>query len=452
MFKDTKLNLHVSTKCTNGSMFKFQRFGSIRVYRYCLTTSRFSSPSSRCHSSTSFVVNEVHDRLRLDNFLSDKLNVPKTAVFKLIRKKKVRVFDDQKTRISGITNKPGTRLRDGFLVQVVRPPPKLRAMRRPDPPAAAAPREPQEPQPKVDAPVLYEDDDVLIVNKPAGIPVHGGSKQGKGQTLFSALGASNNSQRKLYPVHRLDKETSGCLMLAKTRKSARTLSAYFSNSGEHHVKKQYAGVVSYQTNPLPETSELVKANLFQTYHGTRLDRAGENPISKETETIVNPLEPSRHDGLQGVLLRPLTGYKHQLRALMALYYNAPIVGDKKYARLVKHESLRGGGTPGIGPSLLHLHAWKIEFFHPGNQGKALRVEAPLPGHIAPYFEAHRGNDSKCPKCHAVFECKPNNVGLCDCVNIVLPDNAKEEIRNRYGGENCLCFKCLDNYAGGSPNV
>lgn len=207
--------------------------------------------------------------------------------------------------------------------------------------------------------VVFEDNDLLVVNKPAGLVVHPGAGNQKGTLVNALIG----SKRKLSDVgggdrpgivHRLDKDTSGLLVVAKTNRAHRALSKAFSS---REVHKEYSAIVQ---------------GVIDRMEG-RVDRpVGRDPVQRVKMTALNPQHPReaithytvdekfRHSTL--VTLRPVTGRTHQIRVHMA-FMGHPVAGDPVY-----------GTADG---SRLALHARKISFDHPVTK-QTLTFEAPLP--------------------------------------------------------------------------
>ena len=207
--------------------------------------------------------------------------------------------------------------------------------------------------------VIYEDEDILIVNKPAGLVVHPGAGNETG-TLVNAL---VGSRRKLSTVgggerpgivHRLDKDTSGLLVVAKSNRAHRALSKAFSS---REVHKEYAAIVKGQVDRIEGRVELpVGRDARQRKKMTTVSPQ----YAREALTHYKVEEKFRQSTL--LSLRPVTGRTHQIRVHMtALGY--PVLGDATY-----------GVADG---QRLALHAHKISFEHPVTK-KTLSFEAPLP--------------------------------------------------------------------------
>jgi 23S rRNA pseudouridine955/2504/2580 synthase len=277
---------------------------------------------------------------RLDNFLLRECKgVPKSHIYKAIRNGEVRV---NKGRVSA-----EYRLCAGDALRI--PP-----MRLPDP--AARPYVP----PAV-FPVIYEDAALLVIDKPAGVAVHGGSGVSFG--VIEQLRASRPTERFLELAHRLDRETSGLLMIARSRKALLALHDMMRDGGgRKHYQALVVGdwVNDRQNIRLP----LLK---YLTPQGERRVRV--NGEGKSAHTIVTLLRRYGAYSLVGAELR--TGRTHQIRVHLAAS-GYPIVGDDKYGS----NAVRAAFTQrGFGRMFLHAHHLVLP--HPLT-GEMLDLEAPLP--------------------------------------------------------------------------
>ncbi|MBE1282897.1 MAG: RluA family pseudouridine synthase [Rhodobacteraceae bacterium] len=237
--------------------------------------------------------------------------------------------------------------------------------------------------------VIYKDDHIIALNKPPGLPVQGGSGQTK---HVDGLGAALRFGLEENPrlVHRLDKDTSGVLLLARTRPAATALTAAFRHRNTHKI---YWAVVAGV--PTPYLGE-IKAGLVKAPgHGSKGE--GEKMICVHPRDIADTPGAKRAHTLYATLYRvasraawvamePVTGRTHQLRAHMA-GMGHPIAGDGKYGGSGQENLGDGWGAQmgGIISKKLHLHARSLTFEHPVTK-KVITVTADLPDHMAQTFE------------------------------------------------------------------
>lgn len=220
---------------------------------------------------------------------------------------------------------------------------------------------------------LYEDDDLLVLNKPSGLAVQGGSKTSRHlDQLLEAM--EEDPQKRPRLVHRLDRDTSGVLVIAKKRSAASALGKLFQTRS---VRKIYWAVVRGVPKP-PQgkvDSALVKTAGPDGTERVRKARAGEQ---KEAQSAVTHYAVTDRAAQKYALvsLKPVTGRQHQLRAHMAMIGH-PILGDNKY------EGDRD--IPDGISKRLHLHARRVMFPHPSGKG-TVDVTAPLSEHMAATFE------------------------------------------------------------------
>ncbi|NCT41688.1 MAG: RluA family pseudouridine synthase [Alphaproteobacteria bacterium] len=233
--------------------------------------------------------------------------------------------------------------------------------------------------------VIYEDADVIVLNKPSGIATQGGSKQSRYIDLY--LEAFTNKEGvKPRLVHRLDKDTSGILLLARSANVARKLGDAFKG---RDIKKIYWAI----TSPAPETPEgTIKAPLSKAGGSNKERMVVDEEEGKMAITDFVILE-SAMSSAAFVAFWPRTGRTHQLRVHAELI-GCPIVGDKKYSRLPEqeewHEARRKAEADLNGMDLanrLHLHARRIILPHPTNTGKMLDITAPLPPELRKSWKA-----------------------------------------------------------------
>ncbi len=295
--------------------------------------------------------------MRLDRwFKTHYAGLPHSRLEKLLRTGQVRVDGDRA--------KASTRLAAG---QAVRVPPL---------PDVAPPPGPKHALSKADRDflasiTLYEDDDLLVVNKPPGIAVQGGTKTTHHiDRLLEGLGDGPETRPRL--VHRLDRDTSGVLVIAKRRSVAAKLGRAFQTRS---VRKIYWALLHGVPRPPQGKVEaaLVKASGPEGDR-VRKARAGEQDIAQSAVTHYAVVDRAGQQ-VAFVSLKPVTGRQHQLRAHMAILGH-PILGDEKY-----HGDK---DLPEGIPNKLHLHARRISFPHPSGEGM-VDVTAPLPEHMTRTF-------------------------------------------------------------------
>jgi len=302
------------------------------------------SASTASEPAVSFQeVSEHQSGQRLDNFLLARLKgVPKSRIYRIIRKGEVRVNKKRE--------KPDYKLQTGDLVRI--PPVRVAAPNEQQPPGEAL-------LALLEDAILYADDAIIIINKPAGLPVHGGTGVKVG--LIEALRYRHPEAAGLELAHRLDKGTSGCLLLARQGKTLKNLGAQFR---ENTVHKTYHALVA---GAWPEAITEVGAALKR-----QEAQGGERFVSVDTEgkkalTRFRILEMFAEASL--VQARPVTGRTHQIR-VHAQLAGHPIIGDEKYA---EDDSNRHFAKLGI--RRLCLHARELSLTHP-ETGKTLTVRAP----------------------------------------------------------------------------
>ncbi len=301
-----------------------------------------NSEAQRSPAVRLVTIDDGHDGQRIDNFLLRELKgVPKSRIYRLLRKGEVRV---NKARI-----KPDYKLRSGDSVRI---PPVRQAEAGTPAKVSGSLAE------ALAEAVLYEDDELLIVNKPSGLAVHGGSGVSLG--LIEALRQLRPEARFLELVHRLDRDTSGCVMLAKKRSALKRLHVMLR---EGAVDKRYYALVA---GKWPVRKQQVKARLQKNVlsSGERMVRVDPDGKSALTEYRV----VRRIPGATLVEAKPVTGRTHQIR-VHCLAAGYPIIGDDKYGDDEANRQFRARGL-----KRLFLHAHSLDF---QLDERRIQVSAPL---------------------------------------------------------------------------
>ncbi len=272
--------------------------------------------------------------------------------------------------------KTSTRLKAGDDIRV----PPLAFDRRP----ADAPKEDVTPLTKDErklfqSMVIHEDKDIFVLNKPAGFAVQGGTKTFRHlDGLLMGLGQDLGERPLL--VHRLDRDTSGVIVVAKRRAVAASLGRLFAT---RNVQKTYWAVVKGVPKPAQGKIDvaLIKA---KSTDGDRMraSREGEEDDEQHAVTLYSVIDKASKIA-SWLSMKPLTGRQHQLRA-HAAHIATPIFGDNKYNG--------DADLPDGVENRLHLHARRIVFPHP--RGGTVDITAPLPEHMARTFELLGFNASR----------------------------------------------------------
>ncbi len=290
-------------------------------------------------------VDERGDGQRIDNFLLRELKgIPRALVYRLLRRGEVRV---NKGRA-----KAGRRLTTGDVVRV----PPLRQEQRGEPG-----KPPARVVEKIEKSIIYEDNLLLILNKESGLAVHGGSGLSFG--VIELLRASRPQEKSLELAHRLDRDTSGCLMLARRRSALRTLQRL---QREGRVQKRYLALLHgrWEANRATVKAPLRKNTLRS---GERIVTVSKDGKPAHTEFRV----VRRFDDATLVEAVLKSGRTHQIR-VHAAHLGTPILGDSKYGDEVANRAFRE-----LGLKRLFLHAASLRFPWPDRE-EPYRFEAPLP--------------------------------------------------------------------------
>ena len=295
-------------------------------------------------------VGEESDAQRIDNFLLRQLKgVPKSHVYRVLRSGEVRVNSGRV--------KPEYRLQIGDKVRV--PPVRVSASRS------------KPPLTPIKFPVVHEDSSLLVIDKPAGVAVHGGSGVSFG--VIESLRAAHPQAKMLELAHRLDRDTSGLLVVAKKRSALVELHRMLR---EGEIEKIYVAVV--KGVPAQRAFEVRDAlHKYVNAKGERRVAVKEGGMSAVTK--IRLLEKSKDFSL--LELRLMTGRTHQIRVHLA-HAGHPVLGDNKYGDFELNRALARQGV-----KRLFLHARRLAFVHPASKEK-LRLEAPLPEDMLAFCQAN----------------------------------------------------------------
>lgn len=295
---------------------------------------------------------------RIDNLLLRELRgVPRGRIYSMLRKGEVRV--------SGRRIKPHHRLEVGDEVRL----PPVRTDDRPPTPSV-----PAELRRRLEAAILHEDEHLLVVDKPSGLAVHGGS--GVKVALVESLRVMRPELGALELAHRIDRDTSGCVLLAKRRSVLRRLHTALR---ERRAEKTYLALAD---GAWPRGLKHLDAPLERVLaaNGERFVRVSAR--GKPSSTRVRVLR--RLAGATLLEVHPETGRTHQIRVHLA-HAGHPILGDEKYAPPERREAARARG---VGRLCLHAASIAVPDWREGREGEMRRFEAPLPEDFAVLVERY----------------------------------------------------------------
>ncbi|UDG79500.1 Ribosomal large subunit pseudouridine synthase C [Candidatus Ecksteinia adelgidicola] len=291
------------------------------------------------------IISEETSGQRIDNFLFSYLkNVPKSMIYRIIRKGAVRINNrqikvKQKLKINDLVRIPSMYLIQKRNIKILENCNQIIVLSNY---------------------ILYEDKYILVLNKPSGIAVHGGS--GLHYGIIEGLRTIRPNDRFLELVHRLDRDTSGVLLIAKKRSSLRLLHQQLR---EHKIIKDYLALVrgKWESN-----KKIINAPLLKVFFkdGQRIMHV--NNMGKKSETHFKTVTSYRYSTLLNI--RPITGRTHQIR-VHSSYAGHPIAFDKKYGDSNFDKKM---ATTGL--KRLFLHAAILRFQHP-NTGQNFCIEAPI---------------------------------------------------------------------------
>ena len=307
-------------------------------------------------SSSLVTVDENSDGQRLDNFLMRQLKgVPKTHVYRIIRSGEVRINKgraqaDTRVHTGDVVRLPPVRVSDKIAEKL------------------------DNPAPAREFPILLEDDHLIAIDKPAGVAVHGGSGVSFG--VIEQLRRARPQAKFLELVHRLDRETSGILLVAKKRSALTNLQDQFR---ERETGKTYLALVvgAWPANKKVLDKPLVKFLLpgKDGHDGERRVKvtSKNDPLGMKAVTLVKVAQKSEKFTLLEVTIK--TGRTHQIRVHLASEGFA-IAGDDKYGDFEVNKALQKQGL-----KRMFLHAWRLQFNHPAT-GERVALMAELPQELS----------------------------------------------------------------------
>lgn len=307
-------------------------------------------------SATWIEVGEEGASQRVDNYLTRLLKgVPKSYIYRILRSGEVRVN-------SGRVG-PEHRLKSGDRLRI---PPVRTAQRAAPPPGPAAAG-----TSRLTRHVLIEDDALIVLNKPSGLAVHGGSGISAG--VIEQLRHERPEARFLELVHRLDRDTSGVLLVAKKRSA---LTALHAQLRDGLCDKFYVALVKGRWR---NARQSVKLPLHKYVQHTGERRVRVTDEGQAAHTIFRLKQALKETSLIEAELK--TGRTHQIRVHLS-HLGYPIAGDDKYGDFEWNKALAG-----LGLKRMFLHACRMRFVHPLREAP-VTIEAPLPGDLTAFLERH----------------------------------------------------------------
>lgn len=307
------------------------------------------------NSVTHLVITEEEQGQRLDNYLIRHCKgVPKSHVYRILRSGEVRINSKRVDATYRLTAGDSLRL------------PPIRIAERPQNAIDEAAKQ------RVDLPIIYEDEAMLVIDKPEGIAVHGGSGVSFG--VIEALRRQRPQAKFLELAHRLDRETSGILLVGKKRLALTALHDMFREHGAG-ADKRYLVLVKGRWMNLIQNVKL-PLQKYLTEGGER--RVSVDEQGKASHTVFRLL--ARWPDMSLLEAQLKTGRTHQIRVHLA-HLGFPILGDEKYGDFALNKRLKPGGL-----KRMALHAWRMAFRHPLT-GAPLECRAAIPEGIAGYIAA-----------------------------------------------------------------
>ncbi len=307
-----------------------------------------TTPANTLQSVQFIDITDAQAGQRIDNFLLTlEKGVPKSRIYRAIRKGEVRVNKGRikqtyKIQAGDSIRIPPLRVSEDTTLTTV-----SEFLRR-----------------QLEEAVILEDDDLLVLNKPSGLAVHAGSNIQQG--VIEALRITRSDLPYLELVHRLDRDTSGCLLLAKSRDALLNLQQQMIN---HDLNKRYLTLLRRNWDDAEHVVEqpLQKNAVSSGERMVKVDQDG-----KYAKTLFIPLEHFSNSQLTEAVL--FTGRTHQIR-VHAAHIDHPLAGDDKYGQRNFNKEMKK-----LGLKRLFLHAWKLGINHPST-GEPLLLEAPMPDNL-----------------------------------------------------------------------
>ena len=304
------------------------------------------------NSVTHWVIGEEEQGQRLDNYLIRRCKgVPKSHIYRILRSGEVRV---NSRRVDATY-----RLQDGDAIRL----PPLRVAERAESEVVDAAKQ------RVDLPILFEDEAMLVIDKPEGVAVHGGSGVSFG--VIEALRRQRPLAKFLELAHRLDRETSGILLVGKKRLALTALHDMFREHAQGADKRYLVLVKGRWLNQTQHVR--LPLHKYLTDSGER--RVSVDEQGKASHTVFRLL--ARWPGVSLLEAQLKTGRTHQIRVHLS-HLGFPILGDEKYGDFALNRELKKNGL-----KRMALHAWRMAFRHPLT-GAPLEIKAPLPDNLRGY--------------------------------------------------------------------
>ena len=302
-----------------------------------------------------YTIDAARDGQRIDNFLFARLKgVPKGLIYRLLRTGKIRV--------NGKRIKQTYRLEEDDKVKI----PQIDTTESHVPAISEAVKE------RISASIIYEDDDILAINKPAGLAVHPGSRVPFG--VIEIMRAIRPEASFLELVHRLDRETSGCLLIAKNKHSLNALHDLLRDGdvNNNNVQKTYIVLVKGEWNLGEKAVDVALQS-----KGPKSDVDDAMNAWKDALTIFRPIRYFKKFTLLSADLK--TGRTHQIR-LHAAHVGFPVVGDSKHGDFAFNRECKK-----MGFKRMFLHATEISLQLPNGRGKTT-IQAPMGDELKSFIE------------------------------------------------------------------